>query len=466
MAARKRVLIKALERQVIETIKGYDLIQKEDSVLVALSGGADSVFLLHFLTAYKQYYRIKLAAMHINHGLRGEAADADEQFCKDLCLTLNIPFHSATIDIKLLAKNEKFSVEEAGRVARYNAFTAKIAELGFNKIATAHHADDNLESLLLNLAKGCGINGLRGIAPVRDGNIIRPLLALKKADIVEALQAAGSGWCTDASNLDDNFERNRIRINIIPQLRTINPEVAEAVLRLSDNVRAITDISTALIIQLEELAVTGQSLDEFHLRVAPLMTALPVLRTALIIKTAEERLHLPLTKKLAEQIAGLAEKRPGSRIAIGKRFSAHRERELIVIGESAHKPDKSILFELTAGKGTNIDGVLLSLERVARSEIAFSRDGMTEFIDARNITLPLTVRYWRPGDKFVPLGMTNRKNVSDFLAEQKVASKEKPRRLVVCSGDEIVWVVGLRIDERFRIKDNSNNIIKLKVEIF
>ncbi len=463
MAARKRILIKALERQVIETSNGYGLIQKGDRILVALSGGADSVFLLHFLVAYQRYFNIQLSAIHLNHGLRGERADSDERFCRDLCSTLGIPFHAVRADIKALAKERKLSIEEAGRIARYGAFNARLEETGFTKLATAHHADDNLESLLLNLTKGCGINGLRGIAPLKDGYIIRPLLALKKTDIVAALEASGIGYCIDESNEDNAFERNKLRNSVIPQLRSINPEIAEATLRLSDNARAMADITSELLEQLERLSVTAKNPDGLHLEIAPLLAAPSALRTALIIKTVEENCNLLLPKNLAVQIAALTEKRSGARLAIGKEYTAWRERGTIIIGKTGSRPDIETSADLTTGKGTNIGGALLSLESVTAGEICYTLDGMTEFIDGGNISLPLTVRYWQPGDKFMPLGMQNRKNVSDFLAEQKVASREKSRQLVVCSGKAVVWVVGLRIDERFKVKSDSGSIIKLSV---
>ena len=200
--------MKKTEQKVLRFIDEKNLLEKDDRILVALSGGPDSVFLLHFLNKYSKKFKISLSALHINHGLRGKAALADEHFCKKLTKKSGIRFYSVKRDVKALARKLKISTEEAGRLIRYEEFEKFSAKEGFSKIATAHIADDNAETVLLNLIKGTGLNGISGI-PFSRGKIIRPLLVLTKEEITQYLKFYKIDYRTDLTNLKSEYERNR-----------------------------------------------------------------------------------------------------------------------------------------------------------------------------------------------------------------------------------------------------------------
>ena len=214
-----------------------ELIVTGDRVLCALSGGGDSVALLHTLKALEQKLGFTLLAAHFNHGIRGEEADRDEEFSKDLCLELNIPFTSIKEDIPATAKASGEGLEECARRCRYAFLFRTAKEMNCNRIATAHHATDNTETVLFHLIRGSGINGLSGIAPKREDGVIRPLLCVSRTEIDEFLTENGHGFVTDSTNTDTDMTRNFIRLKMLPLIREINPMADKAVGRLSDSAR-------------------------------------------------------------------------------------------------------------------------------------------------------------------------------------------------------------------------------------
>lgn len=231
--------MKATEQKVIRFIYENKLINSKDKVLIALSGGPDSVFLLHFFNKFRKKYKIEIGAVHINHLLRGKNSDRDELFCKTICEELLIPFYKLKKNVSSFSKMNKISIEIAGRKIRYEYFN-KISKLyNYNKIATAHNADDNTETVLLNLIKGAGLKGIAGI-PVNRNNIIRPILCLTKKEILEYLDANRFEFRIDESNLTNEYERNFIRNEVIPLLtNNINSSISKTILNTSLNLQSL-----------------------------------------------------------------------------------------------------------------------------------------------------------------------------------------------------------------------------------
>ena len=226
-----------MKQKVIDTIVKYNLIEKGDSIVIGLSGGADSVCLTLVLNELKNDYDLSLKAVHINHCLRGDEADRDMQFCKDFCKTLNIPLECYKIDVKSEAKKAKKGVEEYARGVRYQCF---LKECGGGKIATAHNLDDKAETLIFNIARGCSVNGISSIPAKRD-NIIRPLIGVSRSEIERYLREKNQPFVTDSTNLGDEYTRNKIRHNVLPVLKEINPEFLKAVERLCESAALQTD---------------------------------------------------------------------------------------------------------------------------------------------------------------------------------------------------------------------------------
>jgi len=234
--------LKKTEQKVLKFIDSKRLINKGDKILVALSGGPDSVFLLHFLIKYKKRFQIKIGAIHINHRLRGTHSKKDWEFCEKLCKKNRIEFYSKTKNVKSFASKNKLSVEEAGREIRYLEFKNTARKFGYNKIATAHNSGDNAETILLNLFKGTGIDGISGI-PIERGNIVRPILCLKKEDIIIYLYKSGINYRTDKSNLSNDYERNFIRNNILPLVKeNLNPNVEDNIFNSSEVFKEVKEL--------------------------------------------------------------------------------------------------------------------------------------------------------------------------------------------------------------------------------
>ena len=224
-----------MNNQLIRTVEKYKMLEIGDKVIVALSGGADSVALLNALNLIKEKYSLTVFAAHINHGLRGAEADRDENFCKILCKSYNIQLFVKKSDVKALAKQQKISEELCGRNVRYDFFE-ELAKKFNAKIATAHTASDNAETLIYNITRGSGINGAGGIAPVRD-NIIRPLIEVTRSQIEEYCKTHGLSYVTDSTNLTDDYTRNRLRHLVITELKNINPQFELAALHFSQSAR-------------------------------------------------------------------------------------------------------------------------------------------------------------------------------------------------------------------------------------
>ena len=225
--------MKKIDEKIIRFIKDYNLINRGDKILVALSGGPDSTFLLNFLLRYRRKYKIEVGAMHVNHMIRGQAADNDEIFCRELCVQLKIKYHSVKRNVPSLAKRQKVSVEEAARNLRYEELEKVRKKIGYDKIATAHNCSDNAETILLNLIKGTGLKGLAGI-PIERGNIIRPILPIAKRDIFEFLKSNNVKYLTDESNLSNIYERNLIRNEILTLIRKcLNPKIDQTLFKSS-----------------------------------------------------------------------------------------------------------------------------------------------------------------------------------------------------------------------------------------
>ncbi len=224
-----------MEDKLIETVRKYDMLQEGSSVLVGLSGGADSVSLLHALCSLREQMRLKVYACHVHHGLRGAEADRDEAFCAELCRKWNVPYEVLHCDIAKEAEKRKIGTEECGRDVRY-AFFEKLAEQYDAKIATAHTASDNAETILFHLTRGCGLIGLCGIPPVR-GKIIRPLIEISRQEIEDYCRTHGLLYVTDSSNLGRDYSRNRIRLDVLPPLKEINPSLDRTLTRFSERMR-------------------------------------------------------------------------------------------------------------------------------------------------------------------------------------------------------------------------------------
>lgn len=403
-------------------------------ILVALSGGADSVALLHVLL------RLGYAceAAHCNFRLRGEESERDETFVRKLCQEQGVKLHVRAFDTSGYARRQGISIEMAARQLRYDWFEELRRANDLQAVAVAHHREDNAETLLLNLVRGTGIKGLTGMAS-RNGYVVRPLLEVSRVEIESYLRHLQQAYVTDSTNLEDDYTRNKLRLNILPQLQTINPSVIDA---LTDTAARLGEVE----------AVYRRAVEEACRRVMPERGRISI--EALLKEPSPSAVLFELLHPLgfnASQQADILRSVNGP--TSGKRFYAAgwellRDRDYLSFrakGEAVPQPR------------------LVCEERMRDEHFALSPDRHIAYIDADLIDEPLQLRKWKQGDSFVPFGMKGVKSVNHYLRDRKYSLFEKEGQYVVVSGERIVWLVDERIDNRFRLTDATRRIWVLRV---
>lgn len=417
-----------MEQLVRETMEQYDMLPSGTRVLCGLSGGADSVSLVLCLCALGY----DVCACHLNHGLRGAQSDDDEAFCRALCARLQIPFLSEYQDAAAAAAQSKESVETAARRIRYAFFERCACELGAGRIATAHTADDNLETMLFHLIRGTGSAGLAGIPPVR-GSVIRPLLAVERCQVEKYLIERGQNWRTDASNLDDSYTRNRIRHHVVPALREIEPAAARHAVQTAALLRQDNEC-------LESLACTaGTQLSVQTLRNMPPALASRAVRGLLrhagvpVGETGQR--HIASVLALAQKTSGEISL-PGGRRAAVRHGVLYAER-------SAPRREQALFPECPVDFGAY---TVLVARKISDIHSSFKLYPIAyDTIKAES----LTVRTWRPSDRMTLPGARGTRSLKRLYAERGIAPDRRDTLPVLCIGDAVVAAAEIGTDQAF-----------------
>jgi len=451
--------MKSVEEKVLLLIAEEKLISRNDKIAVGLSGGADSVFLLFFLNKFKKKFNLSLVAVHLNHKLRGKEADADEAFCRELCAGMNIPLICKKKNVKAFAQKKKLSLEEAGREIRYKLFAEAAQKEKCTKIATAHHQSDNTETVLLNLVKGCGLQGASGI-PVKRGNIIRPLLAITKDEILNYLQSKKIPFQTDSSNDENNFQRNYLRNEIVRNLKEkINPKIDEKIFNFSSSIKEVLNFigeSVKERVQLVQVEKTGgckiplSLLEESH----------PFLQKAIIMAAIGSVPGLEVTAHSVQGIRKLLTKKVGASFQLPGGFSAVRSRVFIGIGRKQDKIHDEIFIEKNQTK--SLLGTSITIQKSLKKDLSFSSDTKVEYLSAEQLKFPLLIRKWENADFFYPFGQSKPKKISKYLTDLKLTPEEKENQLLLLNQSEIIWVIKRRLDNRYAITKSTKKIIKVR----
>lgn len=452
-------MLKTIEQKVLKLIDENHLIEKNDKVLLALSGGADSVFLFYFLLKFKRRLGIRFKGFHLNHKIRGKEAKEDEIFCRNLCEKHDVELFVVTKDVKSYAKKNKLSVEEAGRKLRYKELDRIADEELIDKVATAHNSSDNTETVLLNLIKGAGSKGLSGI-PVQRGKIIRPLLSLTADEIRNYLKVKKLYHRLDTSNLEIDFERNFIRNEIIPKLKKLNPRVEQKVLNSS---KIIKNMRT--FIEKEITAITQSSVKfsrgELRISLKKLHELDKVLWSEFFKSIIESKFTTDLSTENLESLVHLVDNQAGKKLVLSNKIIALKERGYLSINLTKPVSKEAQTRTIQVNDEAEINGHSVKIEKVSLEKIKRSQKKSVEYISADGIKTVFQLRKWREGDKFYPLGMKGSKKISDFLVDEKIPSVKKKEQLVLLNAGNIVWVVGLRIDDRFKLTPETQKVIKL-----
>ncbi len=447
--------MKKTEEKVIRFIRDNHLISEGEKILIALSGGADSVFLTYFLRKFQNKYRITLGALHVNHMLRGKAAAEDEQYCEKLCNELDIKYYKVKKNAAQYAIRKKISVEEAGRIIRYSILERTARTVGYSKIATAHNSNDNAETVLLNLIKGTGLRGLSGI-PVIRGKIIRPILNLSRDEIIHYLEQKRIEYRTDETNASDIYERNFLRNKVIPLIKRLNPAFEDAVLHTTNIVKEHQELISKQVLELMESFVrkSGSCL---YINETVRSAGNPVL--AEVVKTALERnFSVQLSYNDVIAVSSLFWNKKGSRAGLMDGLTALKEKNEVVI----FRPEDEDLTPkmISINQKIKTTGRSFTIEIAGKTSFISRKEG-EEYISGDDTDDTFLVRHWQKGDRFFPFGMKGSKKVSDFLNERNIDTHLKHKILVLTNRDRIVWVMGLRLDNRFRITDNTKKVLRL-----
>lgn len=449
-------------QKVARVIGQQNLIRPGDKVLVALSGGPDSVALFHALNYLSPQLGITIAAAHIDHGLR-KSSDIDSRFCAELCKIHNTRFYHKKLNIKVLAQRKNIGIEECGRKIRYDYFEALCGRYGYNKIATGHTSDDLAETFIMNLIRGANLGGLSGIMIKRD-NIIRPLLECSKSEILAFLNQNGLSFRLDYSNLELDYRRNIIRHKIMPQLSRINPaasgHIAFAAEAISQNYRLIQQITddvfkqcvverkaNEIILDLERLSGYYKNLGSW------------VLVKAYLILSGEH--YRPNSQAINR---ALSLNRNGALAQMGPGIFAARQADRLVLYRPSGKFSSQMLRVGTLTILGNSGAVIVSetTGNVNYSEVINNRNEDQAFLDFAKVG-KLEIRNLKAGDKFKPLGMFGTKKLVDFLNDKKVPRQAKAAVPIVISGNKIVWVAGYGIADDVKVTKNTKKILKLRL---
>ncbi|MFW5753812.1 MAG: tRNA lysidine(34) synthetase TilS [Marinilabiliaceae bacterium] len=427
-------------------------VEKEKPILVALSGGADSMALLHILL--KLGYSFHTA--HCNFHLRGEESDEDERFVFDFCLENKVPLHVTHFDTYSEADRDGISIEMAARNLRYKWFRHIMHENNLSWLATGHHGDDMIETFFLNLARGTGLRGLKGMNCCK-GNIVRPLLHFSRADIEAYCAQNHIPFRTDSSNTDTAFYRNNIRHNIIPVMNELNPSFFDTMMQNFHNLEEVWQIFEKEVDSVREQMVA----EEGDMMLIPVKSIRghPQRKSILFELLRPYNFNSVVVSEVIESLEGI----PGKQF-FSKTHRLVRDRyNLVLVPLAENEGDE---FYLQNGDKHLEIPFEMTIRVFDRDEdFSISRDSNQIHLDADLVEFPLKIRHWRRGDQFRPLGMEQFKKLSDYFVDEKFSRVEKDRTWLLVSGDnDIVWVVGHRIDDRFKVTPSTQRILELTLD--
>ncbi|RMH87151.1 MAG: tRNA lysidine(34) synthetase TilS [Calditrichaeota bacterium] len=458
----------SLKYRFLQFTNRHRLIQPQQAILIAVSGGVDSVVLLHLLVTWQQFFRSRLGVAHFNHQLRGSSADEDEAFVAELSREFQLPFYAGRGDVRNLAHRQRRSLEEAARMAREAFLVETCEQNGFDHIATGHNLNDQAETMLMRLLQGAGVSGLAGIR-LRRGRFIRPLLFAEREAIVEYAAHHQLTYREDPTNRDLRFVRNRIRHRLLPLLReTFHLSRLDSFLRtglilqewlemLEEEVQQALSAVKILPGQ-NKIALDIPAYCQYFSQIQ-----VKVLEFIIAQLTGERQ---TLTFRRFESFSRWLEKGGRGKILVHPGIQAWREGEQILFQLSAEEnlPEKVDVW-LNPGDAYRNETLQIevSIGFAPREAIDFRLSPHTEFLDADQLRFPLRLRTWQPGDKLQPLGANYLKKVSDLLTDCRSLPLPKQSMLVLESAGEIVWVVGCRIGENYKITPQTKRVLKLEM---
>ncbi|MBI5400252.1 tRNA lysidine(34) synthetase TilS [Candidatus Saganbacteria bacterium] len=450
----------------LETIKEYKMLASGDSVLIAVSGGADSLALLHLLAEYQKELGIAIHIAHLNHMIRKGDADLDVRFVQAVAQKLGLQAIVESFDVQSFAKEEKIGLEDAARRARYAFYDRAANQVGANKIAVGHTADDNVETFLMRLLRGSGLKGLCGIPPVR-GKIIRPLIKVWRREINEYVDSLKLVPRSDHTNYESRFTRNRVRLKLIPQLKIYNLNIKEIILQtillLTDDQEYIDGKAQESLV---ETYISGSE-NEIKLNLKAIKEREGPVQGHLLRKAIEKVKGdlLDLTFKHIQDILEKLESTERWELHLpGQIYAAGNGREIIISKQKPEEPEDQAFFYTTTVPGeVTIKELNKKIKIEWASTAELTADPNVAFVDYASLGKNIIVRSRGEGDRFVPFGMKGSKKLQDFFVDEKIPQGLRGAIAIVESNGRIIWLAGWRLDDRAKITKNTKKIVKFEL---
>ena len=439
----------AVIEQLLNHINSSSLCKITDKILLAVSGGLDSMVMLHLLTAAG----FDVAVAHCNFQLRGNESDGDENFVVETCRQFEIPCHVQRFDTEAFARRSAISIQMAARDLRYDFFQALVRKHHYDYIATAHHFDDLIESVLLNLARGTGMDGLRGIADKKE-NIIRPMMFANRHMIHDYATQQGIQWREDVSNETDDYRRNFMRHQVIPKLKELNPSFSENFRDTHERLLGARSFALQFISDIRSAAVESRSDHSMAIDIS-------VIRQSPFSAVLLWELIKDLGFKFDQCKRITADHQPGKlffsdthQLVVDRsRYLLERKKQRNFVTQTIERGQQHAVQEPFG----------LALREIAQKDFILENSSRIAQLDAALLQYPLTWRSWQSGDYFVPLGMREEKKVSDFLIDLKIPFNAKADVTVLESAGEIVWIVGHRINDRYKVTPATTTIVLIEI---
>ena len=461
-----------LYRKIISYIEDNKLIKSGDRILVALSGGPDSICLLNILFELKEELNIDIGAAHINHLLRGEDAFKDEEYVIKICKEIGIPYFLTRVDINNYSKEHKLSSELAGRQVRYDFFEEIMKKEGYNKIATAHNANDQAETILFRLMRGTGLEGLGGIKASRDGKIIRPILCLSRQEIEEYIELKNLKPRIDKTNFEKIYNRNKIRLDILPYMKeNFNEDIIQTLNRMSVLLQKDNEF-------LEKLALNSykkyciEEDDYFIIKEGIFKEEKPIITRVLRhAVTKYSKSNYDFEMKHINEIFSLSQKNSGKVVDLPNGIYAENIYGDIYIKNKKNKCNTNNKEEKISISKDEINNKIVNFgqfiiefsvtDNDQRNTVSLNQDNLVQCFDFDKINDNILIRKRINGDKIVPLGMNGTKKLKDIFIDMKIPKEERDSIPILCFGEKIAWIIGIRISEEYKVINQSKNILKV-----
>ncbi len=435
--------------------------------LLAVSGGVDSIVMLDIMAQLAEELKMTIAVAHFNHNLRGLSSNNDEELVRKVCLSYGIRFYTSSENIIKYASDNSISIEQAARHRRYKMFERLSGNLKIDFVSTAHTADDSVETFFLNLLRGTGLTGLSGIPRkrhlVKNTYIIRPIMDFKKSEIYQYAKERNLQWREDETNTLTNYTRNKIRLDLLPKIQQdFSPAIFDLINRTSRLIRGADQFINEFVEGAAETMIKDRRKDRFYINIAQLDTYSEFIQGEVIRACLSNVFKLlPPNIKVIDRVLSLVNSPSGAIADINKQIYALKDRGVIIFAQRTAIDSVNMLIDRTCE--INLEFATLKLTAIDRKSVEFTKDPFVEFLDADLLPAKLQLRNWEQGDEFKPLGMDGTMKISDFLINQKIPSVEKRGVLVLSTKSEIIWVVGKRLCNTFKVTGNTQKVIKAEL---